>query len=260
MLTSLIIWNKNEATKNYNIGSFSTKIDIYTGISIWMMLLSKYCNQRLCYIGHFHTLMIVPVFCAFKIYMSVTWMKFVYLNWLVFFFISIVNPTRYSNFSNLFYFWDNSLHVSDGVSVHHQEFKTVRTAAGICTVLYSWWWTGKDHPEHVECYPKNKINLRSCCIFFGFTVEIYCDARSYEHQIWKDFCGYIALIILLPLFVNYSSNSFCFSSLYVSGHKNYCSSERKIDYYYTVYNQNESCYKLHDVPIYSQNRKWCISS
>jgi len=29
-------------------------------------------------------------------------------------------------------FWNDSLHVSDGLSVHHQEFKTVHTAAGIC--------------------------------------------------------------------------------------------------------------------------------
>jgi len=28
-------------------------------------------------------------------------------------------------------FWDNTLHVSDGFSVHHKEFKTVHTATGI---------------------------------------------------------------------------------------------------------------------------------
>jgi hypothetical protein len=28
-------------------------------------------------------------------------------------------------------FWGNTLHVSDGLSVHHQEFKTVQTATGI---------------------------------------------------------------------------------------------------------------------------------
>jgi hypothetical protein len=50
-------------------------------------------------------------------------------------YISVVNPTRFSNFSNLFYFWDNTLHVLDGLSVHHEEFKTVHTATGIC--MYS---------------------------------------------------------------------------------------------------------------------------
>jgi len=28
-------------------------------------------------------------------------------------------------------FWNDTLHVLDGLSVHHQEFKTVHTAAGI---------------------------------------------------------------------------------------------------------------------------------
>ena len=36
------------------------------------------------------------------------------------------------NISNLFYFWNNTLHVLDGLSVHHQESKTVHTASGIC--------------------------------------------------------------------------------------------------------------------------------
>ena len=29
-------------------------------------------------------------------------------------------------------FWNNTLHVSDGLSAHHQESKTVHTASGIC--------------------------------------------------------------------------------------------------------------------------------
>ena len=29
-------------------------------------------------------------------------------------------------------FWNDNLHVSDGLSVHHQQFKTVHTATGIC--------------------------------------------------------------------------------------------------------------------------------
>jgi len=32
----------------------------------------------------------------------------------------------------LILFWNDTLHVSDGLSVHHQEFKTVHTATGIC--------------------------------------------------------------------------------------------------------------------------------
>jgi len=29
-------------------------------------------------------------------------------------------------------FWNDTLHVSGSLSVHHQEFKTVHTATGIC--------------------------------------------------------------------------------------------------------------------------------
>jgi len=29
-------------------------------------------------------------------------------------------------------YWNDTVHVSDGLSVHHQEFKTVHTATGIC--------------------------------------------------------------------------------------------------------------------------------
>jgi hypothetical protein len=35
--------------------------------------------------------------------------------------------SRMHNISNLFYFGNNTLHVSDGLSVHHQESKTVHT-------------------------------------------------------------------------------------------------------------------------------------
>ena len=44
--------------------------------------------------------------------------------------ISIVKPTRCTNVSNLF--WNDTLHVSDGLSVHHQEFRPVHTATGVC--------------------------------------------------------------------------------------------------------------------------------
>ena len=46
--------------------------------------------------------------------------------------VSVVKPTRCTSVSKLFYFRNDTLHVSDGRSVHHQEFKTVHTATGIC--------------------------------------------------------------------------------------------------------------------------------
>jgi hypothetical protein len=33
--------------------------------------------------------------------------------------------------SQIYFIWSNTLHVSEGLSVHHQEFKTVYTATGI---------------------------------------------------------------------------------------------------------------------------------
>ena len=39
----------------------------------------------------------------------------------------IIEPTRCTNFSK-FLFWNETLHVSDSSSVHHQEFSTVHTA------------------------------------------------------------------------------------------------------------------------------------
>jgi len=40
--------------------------------------------------------------------------------------VLIIKPMRCTNFSNLF--WNKNLHVSDSSSVHHQQFRTVRTA------------------------------------------------------------------------------------------------------------------------------------
>jgi len=84
-------------------------------------------------------------------------------------------------------FWNDILHVSEGLSVHHQEFETVHTATGICQtdtavcllasgqqyltsrqqhlfekclLLYVQSWTPddgrKDRPKHVECHFKIK--------------------------------------------------------------------------------------------------------
>jgi hypothetical protein len=45
--------------------------------------------------------------------------------------IPIVKPVRCTSFS-IYLILHNTLHVSDGLFVHHQEFKTVRTATGTC--------------------------------------------------------------------------------------------------------------------------------
>jgi len=45
---------------------------------------------------------------------------------------SIVKPTRRTNVLKFILFWNDTLHVSGSLSVHHQEYKTVHTATGIC--------------------------------------------------------------------------------------------------------------------------------
>jgi len=124
-------------------------------------------------------------------------------------------------------FWNKTLHVSDGLSVHHQEFKTVLTASSVCqtdsdtwllagtrrnsrsiscplasrylvpaskqvavsiwripvavcTVLNSWWWTERPS-ETCRVLSQNKINLKKLVHLVGFSIEIYYDARPYEH-------------------------------------------------------------------------------
>ena len=43
-----------------------------------------------------------------------------------------IKTSQMHNISNLFCFGNNTLHVSDGLSVHNQVSKTVHTASGIC--------------------------------------------------------------------------------------------------------------------------------
>jgi len=68
-------------------------------------------------------------------------------------------------------FWNDTLHVSDGLSIHHKEFETVHTATGICQIGTAVWllvgtlfvqyqtpddgW--KDRLKHVECHSKIKL-------------------------------------------------------------------------------------------------------
>ena len=83
-------------------------------------------------------------------------------------------------------FWNGTVHVSDGLSVHHQEFKTVHRATGICQkdtadcllqAVSSIWhmtvavcivlnsWLGAERPsEKCRVLFQNTINLRYWCI------------------------------------------------------------------------------------------------
>jgi len=66
----------------------------------------------------------------------------------------IIKPTRYTNFSNLF--WNETLHVSDSSSVHHQEFSTVHTAMVYVT-----------QPLCIERHTANLYDLYHCRVYSG---------------------------------------------------------------------------------------------
>jgi len=87
--------------------------------------------------------------------------------------------------SQIYFIWCSTLHVSDGLSVHHQELKTVHTATGVCQtdtavcllasrqqylfdkclLLYVESRTSddgrKDLPKHAECYSKYEGESKS---------------------------------------------------------------------------------------------------
>ena len=119
----------------------------------------------------------------------------------------------------LILFWRNTLHVSDGLSVRHQEFKTVHRATGICQtntaaclqkqillsacsasrqqylfdiclLLYIQSWTPgdgrKDRPKYVECH--SKINKFDTLVHLvGFTIVIILRCNPGGDEIFRPF-------------------------------------------------------------------------
>ena len=69
----------------------------------------------------------------------------------------IIKPTRCTKFSNLF--WNETLHVSDSSSVHHQEFFTVHTAMVYVTEV-CWQPASRIRMELVE----NQYDVYHCCV------------------------------------------------------------------------------------------------
>jgi len=91
----------------------------------------------------------------------------------------------------IYLFWNGTLHVSDGLSVHHQQFKTLHTAvkhillsaskqtvvsvSDKCLLQYLQSLTPddgrKDRTKHAECHSKIK-KFDTLVHLVGFTVEI----------------------------------------------------------------------------------------
>ena len=160
-------------------------------------------------IGPILMLLYVLIYCFFfevyfVVYRLVYLLKydqicFMFMWWIKKCTISIVKSTRCTNVSNLF-ISEWTLRVSDGLSVRHQGFKTVRTskqillsdvclvasrqqtavsvwrmAVAACTVLISWWWTERPS-ETCRASFQNKIILyigASCWFYYRNNITIH---------------------------------------------------------------------------------------
>jgi len=79
-------------------------------------------------------------------------------------------------------FWNDTLHVPDGLSVHHQEFKTVRTATGVCQILLSACWVQ-------ECtYINRHMSDRYCCVLASKQTAV---------SVWHACCCMYSLELLM---------------------------------------------------------------
>jgi hypothetical protein len=110
--------------------------------------------------------------------------------------ISIVNPTRWTEFTNLFYFWDNTLLASDGLSVHHQEIKTLNTETGIWQTGTAVCLIGGTRWKEVECYPKNEIKLWSWCKWLDLLEKCGFQNSSFVQFAYNNFFLIYYLIIV----------------------------------------------------------------
>ena len=72
------------------------------------------------------------------------------------------------NFSSLF--WNSTLHVSDGHSVHHQVSKTVHTASGICHTLLMI-CSASENLLHVILHTTSTTTVPSCLLPFPIPIK-----------------------------------------------------------------------------------------
>jgi len=72
----------------------------------------------------------------------------------------IIKPTRCTNFSHLF--WNETLHVTDSSSVHHQEFFTVHTAM-VYVIQVSWQPVSRSIYAPAHKLSANLYDINHCC-------------------------------------------------------------------------------------------------
>ena len=101
------------------------------------------------------------------------------------------------------YFWNKTLLVSDGSSVHHQEFFTVHSLRAVSETVWHIpflcvrWKTPDDGqrncPKHVEFYSKNKfeklvhlVGFFFCnYVFWGFSQLCKTFNHQYSNVVWE---------------------------------------------------------------------------
>jgi len=93
------------------------------------------------------------------------------------------------NFSSLL---NITLRVSDGLSVHNQEFKTVHIPNAVCTVLDSWWWT--ERPKHVEWYSIDSKNCASSWFYYRNISRCTVPWTSNHHAVFVRVFAYVCIL------------------------------------------------------------------
>jgi len=101
-------------------------------------------------------------------------------------------PSSHTHIMGMTQFLD-TLHVSDGLSVHHHESETVHIHDAVCTVLNSWWW--KERPsETCRVSLQNEINLRCCASgCYYYRNKLRCTVLQ-----TSDLLTLVAILIIRP--------------------------------------------------------------
>ena len=129
------------------LGTTNTKLVLSVGQftvgKLFHVLLSLRNPVTFCTL--FHSFFIVSFYSRLLLIFILSRSKSFYFNSLVYHFSNLTfvwpciiiyvyfysKTNQMNNISNFVLFWNNTLHVSDGLSVHHQESKTVHTASVI---------------------------------------------------------------------------------------------------------------------------------
>jgi len=86
------------------------------------------------------------------------------------------------------FFWNDTLHVSDGLSVHHQEFKTVYTATSICQT---------DTADWLLASSSSICLTYTCCCKYSLELLMTSESCRVAFQNKINFIYWCILLVLL---------------------------------------------------------------